>query len=52
MGEFGSFQLSLSSDGQDKPEKVNASNIKNAKILFRPGPDFKKMLKALTFEKA
>ena len=35
LGDFGTFQVSISSDGADTPEKVNASLIRGAKINFR-----------------
>ncbi len=51
LGDFGSFQISLSSEGAESPEKFNASLIKNAKVLFRPGMDIKDMVKTLKFSK-
>ncbi|WP_413532405.1 HU family DNA-binding protein [Empedobacter brevis] len=51
FGDFGSFQISISSEGMDSQSKVNASSIKSAKILFRPGIDLKDTLATLKFEK-
>ncbi|MDY3528957.1 HU family DNA-binding protein [Riemerella anatipestifer] len=51
LGEFGSFQVSLSSNGEEEEAKVTAASVKNAKIQFRPGEDLKAMLKTAKFEK-
>lgn len=51
FGDIGSFQLSFSSTGADSADKLNATAIKNAKVVFRPGKDIKDMLKTITFEK-
>lgn len=52
FGDFGSFQVSISSEGAETEEKFNASLIKSAKILFRPGIDLKNTLLTLKYEKA
>ncbi|TGN30129.1 HU family DNA-binding protein [Empedobacter tilapiae] len=51
LGDFGSFQISISSEGVDTANKVNASLIKSAKILFRPGLDLRDTLATLKYEK-
>lgn len=51
FGDFGSFQISLSSEGAETADKFNASMIKGAKILFRPGLDLKDMLSTIRYEK-
>ena len=51
FGDFGSFQISISSTGVEKKEKFNASLIKGQKVVFRPGIDLKEMLNNLKFEK-
>ena len=51
FGDFGSFQVSISSEGAETEEKFNASLIKSAKILFRPGIDLKNTLLTLKYEK-
>lgn len=51
FGDFGSFQIALSSDGTETSEKFNSSKIKGAKIHFRPGIDLKEMLKTVRYEK-
>lgn len=51
IGDLGSFRISISSEPSDTPEEVNSSNIKKAKILFRPGKKFKQMLNNLSYSK-
>jgi predicted histone-like DNA-binding protein len=52
FGDFGSFQISLSSDGAETAEKFHSSMIKSSKVVFRPGIDLKEMQNNLKFEKA
>ncbi|QQQ26950.1 HU family DNA-binding protein [Chryseobacterium indoltheticum] len=52
FGDFGSFSLTLSSEGAETVDKFNSSMIKSAKIAFRPGIDLKEMLAVVKFEKA
>jgi len=52
FGDFGSFQVSLSSNGAETAEKFNQSLIKEPKVTFRPGIDLKDMLATLKYEKA
>jgi predicted histone-like DNA-binding protein len=51
FGDFGSFQISISSTGVEKKEKFHATLIKKPKVLFRPGIDLREMLNNLRFEK-
>lgn len=51
LGDFGAFQVSVSSEGAETEVKFNASLIKNSKVVFRPGVDLKEMLKNLKYEK-
>ncbi|MDO4704478.1 HU family DNA-binding protein [Tannerella sp.] len=51
FGEFGSFQVSLSSEGAVTRKEFNASLIRNSKITFRPGTNLKEMLATLKYEK-
>lgn len=51
LGDFGSLQLSLSSEGVDVAEKFNASHIRGNKILFRPGKDLKAIMNNLEYKK-
>jgi predicted histone-like DNA-binding protein len=51
MGDFGSFQLSLSSEGAETEKEFTSANITGIKILFRPGKDLKELYDTLEFEK-
>jgi predicted histone-like DNA-binding protein len=51
LGDLGSFQVGISSKGVDATSKVNSSIINNAKINFRAGKSFRKLLKELEFKK-
>jgi len=51
LGDFGAFQVSVSSAGAESAAKFNASLIKSSKVVFRPGIDLKEMLKTLKYEK-
>ena len=52
FGDFGSFQIGISSEGAETEEKYHPSMIKNKKVVFRPGVDLKEMLNNLKFKKA
>lgn len=51
FGDFGTFQISISSEGAETEEKFNHTMIKNPKVAFRPGVDLKEMLNNLKYEK-
>ncbi len=51
FGDFGNFQITLSSEGAETAEKFNSSLIKSNKITFRPGADLKEMLATVKYEK-
>lgn len=51
LSDFGSFSITINGTGSAKAEEVTASNIKNANLRFRPGPDLSNMLLTLKFEK-
>jgi predicted histone-like DNA-binding protein len=51
LGDFGAFQVSVSSEGAETEAKFNASLIKGSKVVFRPGIDIKEMQKSLKYEK-
>ena len=51
LGDFGTFRITLSSEGVESIEKVNTSVIKNSKINFRPGEDLRDMLRNVKYEK-
>ena len=52
FGDFGSFQITISSEGAEETDKFHSSLIKKPKVTFRPGVDLKEMLNNLKYEKA
>lgn len=52
LGNFGTFRLSFSSKGVEKPEMVDPSLIKSKKIIFSSGVKLKKEVEDTKFEKA
>jgi predicted histone-like DNA-binding protein len=52
FGDFGTFQIAVSSEGAETEEKFHPSLIRNPKVAFRPGVDLKEMLATLKYEKA
>lgn len=52
LGDLGSLYISNKSDGSETADKVTASNIKSPKVDFRPGADFKKLVKVVEWQKA
>lgn len=51
LGDFGRFQIAVSSEGVESEEKFHVSLIKGAKINFRPGEDLTIMCNNLKYEK-
>ena len=51
FGDFGTFQIALTSAGAETEAKFHQSLIKNPKIAFRPGGDLKEMLATLKYTK-
>jgi predicted histone-like DNA-binding protein len=51
LGDFGAFQVSISSEGAETEAKFSAALIKGNKVVFRPGTDLKDMQKNLKYEK-
>ena len=52
FGDFGSFQVTIKSNGAEPEAKFNASLIHSPKITFRPGADLKETLNNLKYTKA
>jgi predicted histone-like DNA-binding protein len=46
---FGSFRISVTSEGMEKAEQLNARHVK-AKVIFQPSAELKKSLSDLSFE--
>jgi len=51
LGDLGTFRVSFSSEGVEDPKEFTIAKIRNRKILFMPGPAFKKILRDMVFEK-
>ena len=51
LGDFGTFRVSVSSDGQDQAEDVTARNITDVRVLFNPGKRFVQVLNTVEFQK-
>ena len=51
LGDLGSLQMSLSSDGSFNKKEFNTSLIKKSRILFRPGETLQAMQKTLRYER-
>jgi nucleoid DNA-binding protein len=47
---FGTFRVSVTSEGTATPEELNARHVKGVKLLFLPSPDLKRNLEGITFE--
>lgn len=51
LGEFGSFSISLSSEGVEKAEDFNSSLVKGNSLNFRPGKIVQKVLDSVEYQK-
>ena len=51
LGDFGTFQISVGSEGADTEKEFTSNLVKNPKVAFRAGNDLKDMLKVLKYEK-
>jgi predicted histone-like DNA-binding protein len=51
LGDFGTFRVSVSSEGAELPEAVTTRSITDVRILFQPGKRFKKLINSTEFEK-
>jgi predicted histone-like DNA-binding protein len=47
---FGSFRVSVSSEGADNPADLNARHVKGVKLLFLPSGELKRNLEDMSFE--
>jgi len=52
LGDFGSFQLAVSSSSAESVEKFSTKLIKGCRIVFRPGDEFRRMLSTLKYTKS
>lgn len=51
LGDFGSFRLTITSEGSETEDDVTSSNIKGNKLKFQPGKVFKTVLNNIEYEK-
>lgn len=51
LGEFGSFGLTISSDGVDSEADFTTAKIKKNTVRFRPGKLFKNVIDAAGYQK-
>ena len=51
LGDIGNFQVGISSNGEATAGKVNRYSIKAAKVNFRAGKSFRKLLNLLEYQK-
>ena len=51
LGDFGTFRVSVSSDGEAIAGNVTARNITDVRVLFTPGKRFKQVLNTAEFQK-
>lgn len=49
LGEFGTFRLTVLGRGEDDPKKVTVRHIKEVKVRFKPGKEFKEELEKAEF---
>lgn len=49
FGSFGSFQLSINSEGVDTEAEATRTQVRRTRVLFRPGPRIQSGLKQLKF---
>ncbi|MDR1219891.1 MAG: HU family DNA-binding protein [Treponema sp.] len=47
---FGSFRVTVRSEGTDTAEELNARHIKGVKLVFQPSVELKRSLEGITFE--
>ncbi len=52
LGDLGSFFVTLSSEGTESADAFTVSQIKRARVNFRPGKLIKNQMKTATFVKA
>ena len=51
LGDFGSFRLSLSSEGAEDKKKFNTAKIE-PKVIFTPSTEFKEKLQKISYTQA
>lgn len=51
LGDFGSFYVTIGSEGAETEKAFNYTMIRDPKVRFRPGSDLKKTVKLFEYEK-
>jgi len=51
LGDFGTFRLTVSSEGTAQPEELTSRHITDTRVIFTPGKRFKQMLNTIEFQK-
>ncbi len=52
FGDLGNLRVSISSEARETETEINASCIKNSRVIFTPGKQIKSMLKDLSYVKS
>jgi predicted histone-like DNA-binding protein len=47
---FGSFRISVTSDGMETAEELSARNVKGVKMVFLPSVELKRSIEDISFE--
>lgn len=51
LGDFGTFRVTVSSEGAAQPDELSARNITDTRVIFTPGKRFKQVLSTIEFQK-
>ena len=51
LGEFGTFRLTVSSEGTQLSGELTSRHITETRVIFTPGKRFKQMLETIEFQK-
>ncbi|MDR1064631.1 MAG: HU family DNA-binding protein [Azoarcus sp.] len=49
LGDFGSFRLSISSEGKEMPEELTTRHVKGTRILFAPSVELKAEIQGVSY---
>ena len=52
LGDFGSFRLTIESNGSETAEAFSSADIRGVKVRFNPGKMIKSLLKTASFQRA
>lgn len=50
LGDFGTFRVSVTSEGKDTPEALSAHDVKQARIVFVSGTELRHSIEGVSFE--